>query len=566
MGPKVALPGGQMIKAPDPFARLSNGDKDPQGGRMQKDGWANAWFRHATVALAFALGTSLFRTMIIPHWVLLCGFHLSVLLLVRYRYWPALLVGEAASLAYLSYAHEHQLGMAWAILNLKPSILLLMPVAYLCREKWRLFPTKDSVNMGTLLAGSLLAACVMPVNNLLLLLVSKLPPGYGPIHYGQVLSHWVLGDYLGVLTVTPLVLAVHQSARRYGWNTLLIKSTESRLVLESTFLLIPALLLLIWVGHAIPQAREIAQMAMFMPMVWLALRHGWMGAAIGGTAASFSVIALMPERSDLSTLQAEVVIAFAVTAMLLMGARIASLNQRADKERSDLRLALALAQRNVHMGEMQLRVTAQVLDQIRETVHSGYAMMMGRLKALQPAINDRSYRLQALIAQDQLYRLADSLYPTALREHGLPATLNEGALPRVLNDSGITYRSDIRGPLNELSPAIHLAIYRITCEAVADACIRRDISEIAVLVRCGRSQGRYWVMLRIDCHTHPQQAEQVRWNELIPKVVLRTTSGLGRQAIEDRAATFEGKARERALPNGRRISVILFDPVLSGGE
>jgi len=514
--------------------------------------------------VAFAVGTSLFRTMIIPHWVLLCGFHLSVLLLVRYRYWPALLMGEAASLSYLSYAYAHQLGMAWAILNLVPSTLLVMPIAYLCREKWRLFPTRDTVNVGTLLAGSLLAACITTLNNLLLLLSTKASPQYGPIHYGQVLSHWVLGNYLGILTVVPLVLAVHQSARRYGWRALPIRTIESRLVLESAFLLIPAMLLLIWVGHAIPQAREIAQMAMFMPMVWLALRHGWMGAAIGGTAASFAVIALMPERSDLSTLQAEVVIAFAVTTMLLMGARIASLNQRADKERSDLRLALALAQRNVHMGEMQLRVTAQVLDQIRETVHSGYAMMMGRLKTLQPAINDHNYRLQALIAQDQLYRLADSLYPTALREHGLPATLNEGALPRVLNDSGIAYRSEIQGPLGELSPAIHLAIYRITCEAVADACIRRDISAIAVLVRCGRSRGRAWVMIRIDCHTQPQQAEQVRWNELIPKVVLRTTSGLGRQAIEDRAATFEGKARERALPDGRRISVILFDPILPG--
>jgi glucose-6-phosphate-specific signal transduction histidine kinase len=532
---------------------------------MQKDAWANAWFRHIAVAVAFAAGTSLFRAMIIPHWVLLCGFHLSVLLLVRYRYWPALLVGEAASLAHLSYAHFDALGPAWAILNLKPSILFLMPIAYLCREKWRLFPAKDSVNIGTLLAGSLLAAAAMTLNNLLLLLTAKLPPDYGPMHYGQVLSHWALGNYLGILTVVPIVLAVNQSARRYGWHALPIKTIESRLVLEGTFLLIPAMLLLIWAGHAISQAREIAQMAMFMPMVWLALRHGWMGAAIGGTAASFAVIALMPERSDVSTLQAEVVIAFAVTAMLLMGARIASLNQRADKERSDLRLALALAQRNVHMGEMQLRVTAQVLDQIRETVHSGYAMMMGRLKTLQPAINDRSYRLQALIAQDQLYRLADSLYPTALREHGLPATLNEGALSRVLNDSGITYHSEIQGPLSELSAAIHLAIYRITCEAVADACIRRDISAITVLVRCGRSQGRAWVMIRIDCHTQPHQAEQVRWNELIPKVVLRTTSGLGRQAIEDRAATFEGKARERALPDGRRISVILFDPILPGG-
>ena len=532
---------------------------------MQKDRWASAWFRYTAVAVAFAIGTSLFRAMIIPHWVLLCGFHLSVLLLVRYRYWPALLVGEAVSLAHLSYVH-FDLGVTWAILNLVPSSLLVMPIAYLCREKWRLFPTRDTVNMGALLAGSLLAACTMAFNNLLLLLAVRLPPSYGPIHYEQVVSHWVLGNYLGILTVTPLVLAIVQSARHSGWRILQTEISESRLVLESAFLLMPALLLLIWVGRSISQAREIAQMAMFMPMVWLALRHGWKGAAIGGTAASFAVIALMPARSDQSTLQAEVVIAFAVSTMLLMGARIALLNHRAEKERNDLRLALALAQRNVHTSEMQLRVTSQVLDQIRETVHSGYSMMMGRLKSLQPTINDRSYHLQALIAQDQLYRLADSLYPTALREHGLPATLSEGALSRVLSDTGITYRSEIRGPLGQLSPAIHLAIYRITCEAVADACIRRDISEISVVVRCGRHQDRHWVMTRIDCRTHPQQVEHVRWNELIPKVVLRTTSGLGRQAIEDRAATFEGRARERALPDGRRISVFLLDPAVPGGN
>lgn len=530
---------------------------------MQKDGWTHTWYRHVGVAVAFALGTSLFRTMIIPHWVLLCGFHLSVLLLVRYRYWPALLVGEAVSLAHLSITYAHQLGIAWAVLNIVPASLLIMPIAFACREKWHLFPTKDTISMGTLLIGSLLAACVMTCNNWLLLLLTKAAPEFGPISYGQVLSHWALGNYLGILTIVPIALALHLSIRRFGLNSLAAAAMESRLVMEGAFLLAPAMLLLIWAGRAIPQARDIAQMAMFMPMVWLALRHGWRGAAIGGTAASFAVIALMPQRSDLNTLQAEVVIAFAVSAMLLMGARIATLNQRAEKERSDLRRALALAQRNVHMGEMQLRVTAQVLDQIRETVHSGYAMMMGRLKTLQPAINDRSYRLQALIAQDQLFRLADSLYPTALREHGLPATLNEGALPRVLNDSGIAYRSEIHGPLEDLSPAIHLAIYRIVCEAVANACIRRDISAVKVQVRCGRSQGRCWVALRIDCHTQPEQAGLVRWNELIPKVVLRTTSGLGRQAIEDRAATFEGRARERDLPDRRRISVILFDPVLA---
>jgi hypothetical protein len=45
---------------------------------------------------------------------------------------------------------------------------------------------------------------------------------------------------------------------------------------------------------------------------------------------------------------------------------------------------------------------------------------------------------------------------------------------------------------------------------------------------------------------------------MLPRLV-RTTTGAGLKAIQDRASIFEGYARERALPDGRRISWLMLD-------
>jgi hypothetical protein len=180
-----------------------------------------------------------------------------------------------------------------------------------------------------------------------------------------------------------------------------------------------------------------------------------------------------------------------------------------------------------------------------------------------PVIDDRSYRRQALVAQDQLYRLADSLCPVT-RERGLPAVLREGPIARMLDETGIAYWCDLRGPVSVLSSTIHLAIYRLVCEAVADGCSRRDVTDIRVQVRCGRRGDRRWSVIRINLRSEQGRLAQVRWDDLLPRV-LRTATGLGWPAIEDRASTFEGRAREHRISGGRCISVLLFDPEHPGG-
>lgn len=522
--------------------------------------WARTGWKYAAVALAYAAGLWLFRQITIPHYVLMTGVRVAVLSLMPYRYWPALIVGEEFALIPMTIACWTQLGPLWSLLNLLPATAFSAPVVYAARQRGPLLARMGHIHVGVLLMTSLVVSIVCTAYNLLMVSTVKLPPNYPTIHYDQLAAEWLLGNFLGILTLVPTVLAIHQSVKKHGWKGLLHEAGESRIFFESACLTVPMLAVLLWIGFTLPHVRGVSQVCMFLPVVWLALRHGWQGAAVGGTLGSLAVVALMPEKFDHGTMQAEVIVAFAISTMLLVGARIGVLNQRAEKERADVRQALELARSNFQMGEIQMRATSHALDQIRETVRGGYAMMLGRLRHLQPAVDDAGYQRVALSAQDQLLRLADSLYPTSWRERGLPATLREGPIARMLTEAGVRYLCDLHGPISQLSMTLHLVIYRTICESIAEACSRQDISEVRVRVRSGRIAGRRAVAIRVGVHRqHVVDQADVRWDELMPRLK-RTSTGLGMKALKDRAASFEGIVRDRERPDGRSISCLMLDP------
>lgn len=529
---------------------------------MRKGYRGETWLRHVAVAVMFGLAVSLFRHFSISHWFILAGLYVSAPLLTSFRYWPALIVGEFSYLAFLSYMCAGPMGTIWALCNLVPSLLFVTPIVYMARTRWNLFQHDHGLNMGALLLCALLASLALTINSLGLLIIAKLPPGYPPIDYAALAAKWMLGNYLGILTVTPLTIFFYQEIALSNWQEIKEKISQSRLALEAFFILLPTVAFLVWIGlDSAPgtQARQIAQIAMFLPVVWLALRHGWHGAAIGGTAASVAILVLMPHLHDSETIQAEIVIAFVISTMLLMAARIATLDRRTLSEQTDLQLALSLAQRNVQMGEMQLRMTSQTLEQIGLAVHSIYMMLTNRLRLPHTESDDRNYQNLALHAKDQLFSLADSLYPVAWQEKGLSSALREGQIPRALDRAGIRYWCELSGPLDRLSSSLQLNVYRLVCDAIAEACSKRSVTEIGVHIRCGEHRNRRWVVLRLAFTIGQTNVASVQWGQLLPQI-MPAGSGRGFQAIEDRAATFEGRARERTLPDERRISVLLIDP------
>jgi len=530
---------------------------------MGKGLWERAWVRHVAVALAYGIGVAIFREFSVSYWMISDGLRLSVFLLAPYRYWPALLLGDAGYYTYLSYDCLNSWGPTWAVYNLLPPAAFIAPIIFWVREYWQ--PNgKAASHVGTLLGCALVTSCILAVRGIVGIHLMHLPKDYA-VHNDALAARYFIGGYLGVLTVAPLVMAVFQAIKEDGWSELYKRVTDSRLVFESTCLGLPILAFLLWLGLSAPansETRSLVQVAMFLPVVWLALRHGWQGAAIGGAIASCAIKLLMPALYDQHTIEAEILVAFAISTMLLMGSRIAMLDRRAEQERADVRMAFALAQRNVYIGEMQLRMASQTLEQMRESIQAGFAMMLGRLRHLQPAIDDRGYQRHALVAQEQLHRLADSLYPISVRERGLPTALREGAMARLLRDAGMAYSCDVRGPLSRLSHTLHMTVYRIICEAIADGCSKQDMSDVYVQLRCMERYGQRAIVIRIKFKADPVRMAHICWDDL--HAYGRTTSGLGLRAIRDRAALFEGRAKVRSYSDSRLVSVLLQDRVAGG--
>lgn len=517
-------------------------------------------WRHAAVAVIYALGFVALREVSFSHWVLFAGFRLSALLLVPYRYWPALLVGEMGPLGYTALMHGGRYGSLWSALLVIPPIGVAMPVVRWCRERLQIFQPGKSVHMTALLVCTLVVSVFWTLMDMGIVATAKLPVGYPPLQFTVLAARWFIGNFLGVLTLVPLVLLVREEVRTGNISSLWQRMVGSRLFKETVFVLMPSLAVLVWLAFSSTQEplRESARMAMFLPVIWLSLRNGWYGAAIGGTLASVAVVLTMPAKYDESTLQAQVFIAFATTTMLLLGERIALLSMRGVSERTDARLTLALAQRNVVLGEMQLRQTSSALEHVREAVQSTYGQMLEKLRPVLPVPDEREYRLRAALTQQQLFRLADSLHPVLWRDDGISAALRQGSIARALEESGIRYWCDVRERgLAELSPGLHMAVYRTVCEAVASVSTRNEVGKVMIRLRPGCWGGRRWVVVQVDGQVDSQgPIGRVNRDELLLRL---SSSGLGIDAIKDRVSLFRGRVNHVSTLTNERISMIFHD-------
>lgn len=514
------------------------------------------WARHLAVALGYAASYGLLREVSISHWMLFSGFRLCMLILLPYRYWPALAVGEMVPLGFLAVQNADRFGWMWAVGMLVPPIALAMPMVRYCREQRRLFPARTLTSMNVLLLCALVSSIVWAAVDFATLMLIELPPDFDA---AGAPARYFLGSYIGILTVVPLALAVREALLERPLRQIWARLPRSRLAMETATLLLPSLVLLVWLALvSTSDTRQAARVAMFLPVAWLSLRHGWRGAAVGGTAASIAVILTMPARGDQGILQAETFIAFAVTTMLMLGARIALLNRRKEQNHVDARLALGAAQRNVYLGELQLRQASRALEQMSAAVQASCAQLLGSVRSLPPGTEEQTYYREAIGAQHRMWRLADALYPSSWHEHGLRAALREGAIPRALGEAGVGYRCDIGGQgLDGFSTNFQMAVFRLATEAIGYACAKRNVSTIRLRLRAGRYRGRRWVVLCVDGLVDYECLARVRWDEVWSAL------GCGAkdlEAIKDRARIFEGKAHVRALAQGARLSMIVYEP------
>ena len=293
-------------------------------GRLNRD--PLAWGRYVAIAGAYAACYELTRYFSFSHWTLTAGLRLACLFLVPKRFWLALAVGEALPIAEMAALHARQFGITWAVLASIPPMLVCMPIVGLLRTRSSLRRPDGQINMAMLTFATLACALVTTLDNSLVLSTVVMADGSPtPSATAPIFLAWLLGAYLGALTITPTIMAIRERVVAMGRSAVTWQAWwRSPLTRDTLFIAAPVLALLLGVASQVDGgALQAARIAMAAPVLALTWRHGWHGSAIGGMLASIGMASTSFRLQDPAMIQAQTVLAFVLSTSLLFGVRVA---------------------------------------------------------------------------------------------------------------------------------------------------------------------------------------------------------------------------------------------------
>lgn len=295
-------------------------------GTVSATHWA-VWGQHLAIAAAYAACYELARYVSLPQWSLAAGLRLACLLLLPMRYWPALALGEGLPLLEVALLCASQFGMGWAVAQAVPMIVLWMALLKPLRLRWSITDAQGRLRMPLILVAALGTSVITAASTMIrLMLALQHDPGKWPEASSQDFFAYLLGAFLGALTLTPVVLAVYERYRDHQDGTMsLSKVWKSSLLRDSIWWVLPTLAGLAWIALATQEngVCQMARLAMLWPVVGLTWRHGWHGAAVGGMSASIALAVTIHGPIDPVAIRVQVILALAIAGCLWAAANTA---------------------------------------------------------------------------------------------------------------------------------------------------------------------------------------------------------------------------------------------------
>jgi hypothetical protein len=274
---------------------------------------------------------------------------------------------------------------------------------------------------------------------------------------------------------------------------------------------------------------------------------------------------------DPGVIQAQALMAFAVTTLLLLGSRIAHQAHAARSDQIDTLRGFQLAQQGLYLEELRMRQAADALEHIGRSIRENHNRLLDRLRHVLPANEEHIYSRHVVLAQHEMHRLANALHPRGWRERGVPATLREGPFAQAVHLTGATYQCDLSGRgLSQLAPDVHLTLYRLACEVLVYVLSRAPMQHVHLQLRGGFTGGRRWVVMRLVGEpadggpgrdgTSPLRQDDTSWKQAM---TLLGASGLGMSTIRDRAHIYGGDVHVRDLRHRLSVTLLLHDSLRS---
>lgn len=556
----------------------------------QIDGWPARWLaaRATSRARFLALGAGLAvatAALLMPlsfvqryHWNLATGVLFVLAWCLPIRWWPWLAGGTIASriamgvvIGERSGYHGGFLGY-WAdplqfVLGNLPEPFLVMSGALLLRA-WHVQP---GMRVGMRVEGkvhlaALVSSLAVTLKDLayvlnegivadvrLAMVVDALPirgQGMWPL-LGEFATTHVLGNMIGILMLTPLVLWLF--APRPA-------SPSSRVVGWALLLMAPAMALFVALSIQFPTSEfaELLRRLLVAVIAAFTMWHGWRGAVVSmqmlTAAIALEVYLALPMLTPI-LLQTYLVVTG--TMMLLFGGSVDDYRRQAadllHARRRENRLLAELqeaALRNLQLEESERRRLAR---ELHDEFGQNLAALQTHLKLAAPHLSGsgRPGMADLLLEltrtmQRNISRVLGDLRPAGLEQLGLFGELDRGSIRRLVDDAGLSLEVRLEGDARLLSAldATHsTAIYRMAQESMTNIVRHAGATRCSLRIRINRRNGALWVFLDI------RDDGNGRVEGLSP--------GNGLTGMRDRVLALNGALHLRQLSPGLRLHLLV---------
>jgi hypothetical protein len=485
----------------------------PQGGHMEEDRWSVLGKGVALAVGYCAVFLGLWH-LSFNQWYLPAGLRLACLLLLPLRYWPYVFAGDAAALLVMRVPKAEAYSYQWAYLSPLLLISMIALVPWCFRRKLetpngivRWFPAIAAV------AAVWSCACAMFLNYAL----------HGPrqlVNLQNVVSYSV-GNFLGMLMV---VLPCLLWAKRKGWPA------GRRDILQDLGIASAMIAALYWAAM-LPAAQDapiqlMPLIFMLLPAVYLAVVHGWHGAACGLLLVNVAIALALPDTQALGAydgivLIAQIALCVAAAALLAVGDRVSSLFAASSAAlMAEYEALQALRQRDaaeeemrsglratLHATQLRLRERALFLAQARSPLDTYRLALADALKQDRQPQRAMEVMRVGLEAARALEEQTEHLYPFEIETYGLYAALGGVAFLDVWERRARVLQHLLGASPRCLSMPLRVGVYR-ACWRAFELLAEAEPSMYKLRVRTFRRRGRCGVLVRVRCTPSRQPPQE----------------------------------------------------------
>jgi two-component system sensor histidine kinase UhpB len=340
----------------------------------------------------------------------------------------------------------------------------------------------------------------------------------------------------------------------------------TRILLEVLFILLPVLSVLLVMLKSPPPLPGFARILALAPVLLLAFRNGWRGAALSMVCINGGMMAFtrnflhhFPSTESLLFLAVAgtgaLVLGAASDALRRSGRRLSVQNARlegANRRLDQLARQLSeVARRNLRTEEQQRRyVAAELHDELGQNLTAIQTRVkLAQTRLREAGLSDVSTSINDILAHMRaaVRRLLNNLRPTVLDEFGLARALEEGPIQDLLKAAGVAYEVELHGNLQNLDEDTRITLYRIVQEAATNTVRHAMAGHFSLRLRSGIRGGRRLMILDI-------RDDGVG---LAPTAAASRRGGHGLQSMRDRVTALGGTLRIRVSDRGTRLRILL---------